>query len=58
MLTDERFIEVLADYDSGKMKNHLRDEFVKIGLDVREPKIKIDNLKEVNVQRAKIINRY
>ena len=56
--TDERFIEVLADYDSGKMQNHLQDEFVKIGLDVQEPKIKIDNLKEVNVQRAKILNRY
>ena len=56
--TDERFVEVLADHDSGRMKNRLQKEFLKIGIDVQELKIIIENLEEVNVQRARIWNRY
>lgn len=56
--TDERFVEVLADHDSGRMKNRLQEEFSKIGIDVQELKIIVENLEEVNVQRARILNRY
>ena len=56
--TDERFVEVLADYDSGRMKNRLKQEFLKTGLDVLEIQIIIENLEEANVQKARILNRY
>jgi hypothetical protein len=49
---------VLADHDSGRMKNRLQEEFSKIGIDVQELKIIVENLEEVNVQRARILNRY
>jgi hypothetical protein len=48
---------VLADHDSGRMKNRLQEEFSKIGIDVQELKIIVENLEEVNVQRARILNR-
>ena len=56
--TDERFVEVLADYDSGRMKNRLEEEFLKIGLDVQELQIVIENQEEVNVRKARILSRY
>ncbi len=56
--TDERFVEVLADYDSGRMKNRLKEEFLKIGLDVQELQIIIENQEEVNLLKARILSRY
>ena len=56
--TDERFVEVLADYDSGRMNNRLSQEFLKIGLDVPELQIVVENQEDVNVHKARILNRY
>ena len=56
--TDERFADFLADYDSGRMKNLLKQEFLKIGLDVPELQIVIKNLEDVNVHKARILSRY
>ena len=55
--TDERFVDLLADYDSGRMKNGLKQEFLKLGLDVPELQIVIDNQEDVNVHKARILNR-
>ncbi len=55
--TDERFIEVLDDYYSGKMKTSLQEEFSKIGLEVEGLTIEIENMEEVNEQKARILNR-
>ena len=56
--TDERFVDLLADYDSGRMKNLLKQEFLKIGLEVPELRIVIENLEDVNVHKARILSRY
>ena len=56
--TDERFIKVLGDYDSGRLKNRLQEEFLKIGIDVQQLKINIENLEKVKVQKARILSRY
>ena len=56
--TDERFIDVLSDYDSGRMINRMQEEFSHIGLDVIGLEIKIENLEEVNMQKTRIIKRY
>ena len=44
--TDERFVDLLADYDSGRMNNRLKQEFLKIGLEVPELQIVIENLED------------
>ena len=46
--TDERFLEILKDYESGKLKERLQKEFLKNHLRVREMKVGILNLDEVN----------
>ena len=56
--TDERFVDLLADYDSVRMENLLKQEFLKIGLEVLELRIVIENLEDVNVHKARILSRY
>ena len=46
--TDERFLEVLADYESGKMKERLLEEFLQVGIKVEGLKVDIENMEEVN----------
>ena len=46
--TDERFLEVWTDFESGRMKDRLEEEFTQIGIDVEGLKIKIENMEEVN----------
>ena len=56
--TDERFLEVLADYESGRMKERLREEFSKAGIKVEGLKAEIENMAEVNETKEAINNRY
>ena len=45
--TDQRLLEVLEDFESGRMKERLEKEFSKIGIEVEGLKIEIDNIEEV-----------
>ena len=56
--TDERFLEVLTDYETGKMKECLQEEFSQVGINVKGLKVEIENLEEVNETRRAIKKRY
>ena len=55
--TDERFLEVLADYESGKMKERLQEEFSHAGIKVEGLKVEIENMEEVNKTKEAINKR-
>ena len=46
--TDERFLEILEDYESGKLKERLKKEFLTINFHFKEMKVQILNQDEVN----------
>ncbi|CAB4013089.1 Hypothetical predicted protein, partial [Paramuricea clavata] len=52
--TDERFLEVLADYESGRMKERLQEEFSQIGIKIEGLKVEIENMVEVNETKEAI----
>jgi hypothetical protein len=56
--TDKRFLEVLADYESGKMKERLEEEFSNAGIKVEGLKVEIENLAEANEPKEAIETRY
>jgi hypothetical protein len=56
--TGERFLDVLADYESGRMKERLQEEFSQIGIKVEGLKVEIENMIEVNETKEAINKRY
>ena len=56
--TDERFLEILQDYENDKLKERLEKEFSKINFHVKEVKVRILNPEEVNIIRETIRKRY
>ena len=56
-LTEERFLEVLEDYESGRMKKCLQEEFSQVGIKVEGLKVKIENMEEVNKTKEAIVNK-
>ncbi|CAB4029138.1 Hypothetical predicted protein [Paramuricea clavata] len=56
--TDERFLEVLEEIESGTMKEHLRKEFFDIGVETEDLIVKIENIQEVNKTKEAISKRY
>ena len=56
--TDERFLEVLADYESGGIKHRLKKEFLQIGLELEGLTVAIENIEEVNEIKRAINKRY
>ena len=56
-LTDERYLEVLEDFESGRMRDRLQKEFLEIGIEVKGMKIEIINIEEVN-ERKEAIDKY
>lgn len=56
-LTDERFLEVLAHYESGKMKERLKEAFSRAGIEVNEMQVKIENMEEIDKTKAAIKRR-
>ena len=57
-LTDKRFLEVLEDYESGKIKQRLQKELSQVGFEVEGLTIEIENMEEVNKIKAAINERY
>ncbi|CAB4018448.1 Hypothetical predicted protein, partial [Paramuricea clavata] len=53
-LTDKRFLEVLADYESGRIEERLEKEFSQIGIETEGLKVSIENMEEVNKIRTAI----
>ena len=56
--TDERFLEVLTDYLSGKMKERLEEEFSQAGIKVKGLKVEIQNMAEVKEIKEAMYKRY
>ena len=56
--TDERFLELLEDYENGTLKDRLEKEFYEIGLRIQEMKVQILNIEEVNKTKEAILARY
>ena len=56
-LTDERFLEVLEDYKSGKIKQRLEEEFSRTEIKIKGLGIKIENIKEVEEREVAIKER-
>ena len=57
-LTDERFFELLRDYESGGIKERLQKEFTEVGIKVEGLNVAIENMEEVNEIKAAINERY
>ncbi len=56
--TDERYLEVLEEYESGRMKERLLEEFSLVGIKVEGLKVEIENMVEVNKTKEAINKRY
>ena len=56
--TEARFLEVLEDYESGKIKQRLEKEFLKAGIKNKGLKVEIDNMEEVQKRMRAIQERY
>ena len=54
--TDKRFLEILDDFESGKLKKRLLKEFLIIGLKMEEMEMMIMNMEEVKKTREAIIH--
>ena len=52
--TDERFLDVLEDFKTGRMKERLRKEFLNIGIETEGLVVEIENIKEVEEKAAAI----
>ena len=56
--TDERFLELLEDYEHDRLKDRLEKEFYEIGFRIQEIKVQILNTEEVNKTKEAILARY
>lgn len=57
-LTDERFLEVLDDYECGRLKDRLQKEFSQSGIEMKDMKVEILNMEEVSKTKKAINIRY
>ena len=57
-LTAKRFLEIFEDYESGKMKDRLEEEFTLAGIMVTGLSVGIDNMEEVSKTKKAINKRY
>ena len=55
--TEARFLEVLEDYESGKIEKRLEKEFLKVGIKTTELVVEIKNMKEVEEKKVAIKER-
>ncbi|XP_028414180.1 interferon-induced very large GTPase 1-like [Dendronephthya gigantea] len=53
-VTDKRFLEVLEDFKSGRMKERLNKELTSFGLEIEGLEVKIENIEEVEERAAAI----
>ena len=56
--TDERFLEVLADYESGGIKKRFQQEFLQIGIKTEGLKVEVENIEEITETKEAIKKRY
>ena len=56
--TEDRFLEILEDYESGKISMRLEKEFLKVGIKTIGLEVKIENIDEVKETKAAIEQRY
>ena len=56
-LTDKRFLQVLEDYKSGKIKRRLDEELLKVEIKTKGLTIKIESMEEVEERKEAIENR-
>ncbi len=56
-LTDERFLEILEDYESERMQERMQDEFSLVGIEVEGLKVVVENMVEVNETKEAINKR-
>ena len=52
--TDQRLLEVLDDFESGRIKESLEKEFSEIGIEVEGLKVEIDNVEEVKKRKEQM----
>ena len=57
-LTVERFLEVLNDYECGRLKERLQEEFLRTGITIEGVKVEILNMEEVRKTKEAINERY
>ena len=55
--TDQRFLEVLEEYESGRMKVCLLKEFLEIGIELEGLNVGLENIEEVETRKAMINKR-
>ena len=55
---DDRFLDILSDYESGKIKQHLEEEFAMIGIKTTGLEVRIENIEEVEETKAVVNKRY
>ena len=53
-LTDGRFLEIIDDYESGRIKERLQGEFLQVGIEVEGLTVEIENIEEVNKTKEAI----
>ena len=56
--THQRLLEVLEDFESGRMKDRLEKEFSKIGIEVEGLKVEIDNIEEVKKRKEQMYGAF
>ena len=56
--TENRFREILSDYESGKIVQRLKEEFLKVGIKTTGLEVKIENMEEVEETQAAIEQGY
>jgi hypothetical protein len=56
--TDERFLEVWEEYESGEIKECLQKELSLVGIEVEGLKVEIENMEEVEEIKIAIKRRY
>ena len=54
---DERFLEIVNEYESGRMQKRLQDEFLQFGIKVEGLKVEILNIEEVNETKKGILKK-
>ena len=56
--TDSRFLEILGDYESGRIKQRLEEEFLKVEIKTIELELEIENMTEIEERKEAIKLRY
>ncbi|XP_028405135.1 uncharacterized protein LOC114527634 [Dendronephthya gigantea] len=52
--TDEIFLKILEDYNSGRIRERLKDEVSQVGIEVEGLMVEIENIEEVNKTKEEI----